>query len=159
MSKIMSEEEAGRFAERVRSEGKKVVFTNGCFDILHVGHVRYLQGARQQGDCLIIGLNSDRSVQELKGPRRPIVPQDERAEVLAALACVDVVSIFDDLRPDDLIRAVRPSIHVKGGDLTEEQLPEGPLIRSLGGEIRMMPLAPDRSTSRLIQLIEEAVGV
>lgn len=142
--KIVSREEASVRADEVRRQGGRVVFTNGCFDILHVGHVRYLRAARRQGDWLIVGLNSDRSVQELKGPERPLVSEDERAEVLAALACVDAVCIFDELRPDDLIRAVRPDIHVKGGDYTEDQLPEAPLVRSLGGEVRIMPLIPGR---------------
>src|SRR5947209_1448863 len=100
------------FCER----GRRIVFTNGCFDVLHVGHVRYLQAARALGDLLVVGVNSDSSVRELKGPNRPLVPEEERAELLAALECVDYVSIFPELRPDALIEIVRPAIHVKGGD-------------------------------------------
>jgi len=137
----------------MRSLGRKIVFTNGCFDLLHIGHVRYLQAARDCGDCLFVGVNSDRSVSQLKGPTRPVVPEDERAELLAALGCVDAVSIFDEMRPDDLIRAIRPDVHVKGGDYTEDQLPEAPLVRSLGGVIAIVPLVPGRSTTRLIEQI------
>src|SRR5437868_3019601 len=103
-------------AEALRSEGRRVVFTNGVFDILHVGHVRYLQAARALGDALLVGINSDASVRRLKGPARPINPENERAEVVAALACVDGVCVFGEDRPDALIEAVRPHVHAKGGD-------------------------------------------
>ncbi|MDQ2733127.1 MAG: D-glycero-beta-D-manno-heptose 1-phosphate adenylyltransferase [Armatimonadota bacterium] len=137
-----------------RRAGQTVVFTNGCFDILHVGHVRYLQAARREGDCLFVGVNSDRSVQELKGPTRPLVSEDERAEILAALSCVDGVCIFDERGSEELIRAIQPAIHVKGGDYQPDDLPEAAVVRSLGITIRMMPLVPGRSTSRLLQLMQ-----
>lgn len=152
--KVMDRATISRLAADRRAMGQKVVFTNGCFDILHVGHVRYLQAARQEGDCLLVGINSDRSVRELKGPSRPLVIEDERAEILAALSCVDGICIFDESRPDELIQAIQPDIHVKGGDYREEDLKEAALVRSLGGTVRIMPLVPGRSTSRLMEMIE-----
>src|SRR2546423_8328752 len=117
--------------EAHRRRGERIVFTNGCFDILHVGHARYLAAARALGDLLVIGVNSDSSVRSLKGDGRPLVPQEERAELLAHLASVDYVSIFDEPRPDALIEVVRPAIHVKGGDYREQDLPEVEVVRSL----------------------------
>lgn len=152
-AKVLLLGEIAGLAAAARASGKAVVFTNGCFDLLHVGHVRYLQMARRQGDLLFVGINGDRSVTGLKGPGRPLVPQDERAEVLAALSCVDAVCIFEDLRPDELVRAILPAVHVKGGDYTPDELPEASLMRSLGIEIRIMPLVPGRSTSRLARLL------
>src|SRR5438552_14143779 len=108
--KIVELEELSDRCEKLRSAGKKIVATNGCFDVLHVGHVRYLQAARALGELLVVGVNSDSSVRELKGPNRPLVPEDERAELLAALECVDYVSIFPELRPDSIIEVVRPAI-------------------------------------------------
>ena len=158
--RVLSRAEMARAAEEARAAGKTVVFTNGCFDLLHVGHIRYLRSAREQGDLLFVGINSDRSVQRLKGPGRPLMPEEERAEMLAALRSVDAVSIFDEDGSEALIEAVRPQIHTKGGDYTEDQVPEAPLVRSLGGDVRIMPLAPGRSTSRLIRLLrgEETAG-
>ena len=142
-------------AEELRASGRRVVFTNGVFDILHVGHVRYLQAARQLGDALLVGINSDASVRRLKGPTRPLNPEGERAEVVAALACVDGVCLFEEDTPHALIEAVRPHVHAKGGDYADpDALPEAPLVRSLGGEVVILPLVPGRSTTRLIQKIE-----
>ncbi len=139
-------------AERLRSEGKRIVFTNGVFDILHVGHVRYLGAARALGDVLFVGINSDESVRRLKGPNRPINSEGERAEVIAALRCVEAACIFPENTPHALIEAVRPHIHAKGGDYkTPDALPETPLVRSLGGEVVILQLVPDRSTTRLIE--------
>lgn len=143
-----------RLAE-VRAGGRRIVFTNGCFDVLHVGHARYLEDARALGDLLVVGLNSDASVRGLKGPQRPIVPEADRAELLAALAAVDYVVLFDEATPEALIRRVRPDIHVKGGDYREEDLPEAPLIRSLGGEVHLMPLVEGRSTTDVVRTILE----
>lgn len=138
-------------AERLRGEGRRVVFTNGVFDILHVGHVRYLQAARALGDALLVGVNSDASVNRLKGPERPLNPEDERAELLAALACVDGICVFGEDTPHALIEAVRPDIHAKGGDYkTPDALPEAELVRSLGGEVVILQLVPGRSTTGLI---------
>lgn len=139
-------------ADDLRAQGKRVVFTNGVFDILHVGHVRYLQAARALGDALLVGVNSDQSVRRLKGPTRPVNPEDERAEVIAALSCVDGVCVFPEDRPDELIQRVRPAVHAKGGDYaTPDALPETPLVRSLGGEVAILPLVPGRSTTRLLE--------
>jgi rfaE bifunctional protein nucleotidyltransferase chain/domain len=155
----MTRDELALFAESLRAEGKRVVFTNGVFDILHVGHVRYLQQARALGDALLVGINSDDSVRRLKGPTRPINPEDERAEVIAALACVDAACIFGEDTPLALIEAVRPNIHAKGGDYkTPDALPETPLVRSLGGEVVILPMVDGRSTTRLISLIENGGG-
>lgn len=139
-------------ADALRAAGKRIVFTNGVFDILHVGHVRYLEEARALGDALLVGVNSDASVRRLKGPARPINLEDERAELLAALRCVDGVCIFEEDRPDALIAAVRPHIHAKGGDYgSPDALPETPLVRSLGGEVVILRLVPGRSTTGIIQ--------
>ena len=138
-------------AESLRTSGRRIVFTNGVFDILHVGHVRYLEQARALGDALLVGVNSDDSVRRLKGPTRPINREDERAEVIAALACVDGVCVFGEDRPDRLIEAVRPDIHAKGGDYASpDALPETPLVRRLGGEVVILPLVEGRSTTRIV---------
>ncbi len=140
-------------ADALRQAGRtRIVFTNGVFDLLHVGHVRYLQAARALGDALLVGVNSDDSVRRLKGPTRPINPDDERSEVIAALACVDGVCLFGEDRPDALLQAVRPSVHAKGGDYKNvDALPEAPLVRALGGEVVILPLVPGRSTTRLLE--------
>mgnify|MGYP000843948236 FL=1 len=138
---------------RWRAQGETVVFTNGCFDILHVGHARYLEQARALGDHLVVGVNSDRSTRALKGPERPIVPESERAEMVASLRAVDAVSIFDEELPDEVIRAVRPNIHTKVGDYREEDLPEAEAVRECGGEVRVLALVPDHSTTRLVEMM------
>lgn len=152
-----------KIVERVRlaallgaqRETRRIVFTNGCFDVLHVGHVRLLQAARLQGDVLVVGLNSDRSVSGLKGPQRPVVGQDERAEILAALECVDFVTIFDEATPLETLEVIRPHVHVKGGDYRVEDLPETPLLHRIGAEIVIFPLIPGRSTTGLIEKMAE----
>lgn len=138
-----------------RAEGRPIVFTNGCFDILHSGHITYLNRARGANDVLIVGLNSDESVSRLKGPERPINALEDRARVLAALSCVDHVVPFEEDMPLDLIRTVRPDRFVKGGDYSEESLPEAPLVRSLGGEVQILPFVEDRSTTSIIARIRE----
>jgi len=153
-SKIVERAALAALGQRLRADGRRVVFTNGCFDLLHVGHLRYLQGARAQGDALVVGVNTDASVRRLKGPQRPLVTEDERAELLAGLACVDYVTLFDEPTPNETIAALRPDVHVKGGDYREEQLPEAALVRSYGGEVVLMPLVPGRSTTRLLERIE-----
>lgn len=137
---------------------RTVVLTNGCFDLLHVGHVTYLQQARELGDWLIVGLNSDSSVRALKGPDRPINPQDDRATVLSALSCVDEVVIFDEPTPERLIRDIKPDIYVKGGDYTEDTLPERDLVRGLGGMVRCLDHVPGRSTSALVARLGTSAG-
>ena len=130
------------------------VFTNGCFDLLHVGHLRTLAWARAQGDVLVVGVNSDTSVRSLgKGPSRPLVPQEERAEMLAGLSCVDYVVIFDEPTPLPLLEQLRPEVHVKGGDYRVEDLPETPLVQSYGGQVLITPLVPGRSTTTLEALL------
>lgn len=146
---ILSLKEAVEQRERWRKQGKKVVFTNGCFDIIHAGHVSILKRARAQGDVLVVGLNSDESVTRLKGPTRPIIKQDDRAEVLAALECVDAVVIFNEDTPVELIKALKPDIHVKGGDYTKEKMPEWPVVESYGGKIVILPLVEGLSTTNI----------
>ncbi len=139
-------------ARRARKE--RLVFTNGCFDLLHIGHTRYLQDARARGDCLIVGINSDASVRALKPNGRPIVPQAQRAEVLAALACVDHVVIFDEPDPRALIAAVQPDVLVKGGDWPIAQIVGREIVQARGGTVVTIPLVPDVSTTALVRRIQ-----
>ena len=139
-----------------RSGSKRIVFTNGCFDILHYGHITYLNRAKAMGDVLVVGLNTDASVRRLKGPTRPINAEDDRAAVLAALSCVDMVVLFDEPTPAKLIETIRPDLFVKGGDYTIETLPEAPLVQSLGGEVKLLPFLDDRSTTGIIERIRRA---
>ncbi len=155
-AKIMDWESARRTVQQVQAQGRKVVFTNGCFDLLHLGHVRYLQAARALGDFLVLGLNDDASVRRLgKGPGRPLTPQAERAEILAALACIDAVVIFGQDTPLELIRTLRPDVLVKGGDYTPQGIVGRPEVLSWGGEVHVIPFVPGRSTSSLINRILE----
>ena len=138
---------------RLRAAGRRVVFTNGCFDLLHPGHVRYLQQARALGDALILALNSDRSVSELKGASRPILKEAERAEVMAALACVDYVMVFDEATPQALIAALVPDILVKGGDWSIENIVGRAEVEAAGGQVMSLPFVDGVSTSEIIQRI------
>jgi rfaE bifunctional protein nucleotidyltransferase chain/domain len=140
-------------ANNLKKEGKKTIFTNGCFDILHIGHVRYLEDAKKLGDILIVGVNSDESVRILKGKCRPIIPDIERAEILAALKCVDYVVIFNELTPENIIAHLKPSIHVKGGDYVIDQIPESKLVESFGGKTIILNEVKGKSTSGIIQKI------
>jgi rfaE bifunctional protein nucleotidyltransferase chain/domain len=140
---------------KARKSGKKIVFTNGCFDILHVGHVRYLAAAGREGDLLVVGLNSDASVRIIKGEKRPLVPQDQRAEVLASLVCVDYVVVFDAPDPATLIEAIAPDILVKGADWAEENIVGGDFVKSRGGKVVRVSLVPAASTSGIIAKIVE----
>jgi D-glycero-beta-D-manno-heptose 1-phosphate adenylyltransferase len=151
MTKIVSVEQLPKDLQ-----SRRVVFTNGCFDLLHVGHLRTLQWAREQGDVLVVGVNSDASVRRLKGSGRPLTPAAERAELLAGFACVDYVILFEEDTPEALLRRLRPAVHVKGGDYRPDDLPEAELVRSFGGEVRVTPLTPGRSTSRLEEMLREA---
>lgn len=154
LQKILTWEEGRRQVQQLQVLGRRVVFTNGCFDLLHVGHVRYLQAARALGDFFVVGLNDDASVRRLsKGPGRPLVPQAERAEILAALACVDAVIIFSQDTPLELIRTLRPNVLVKGGDYTLETIVGRAEVLSWGGEVRVIPFVPGYSTTSLIQRI------
>ena len=140
---------------KVRKSGKKIVFTNGCFDILHVGHVRYLAAARSEGDLLVVGLNSDASVRLIKGPKRPIVAQDQRAEVLASLGCVDYVVLFDEPDPLVLIQMLKPNILVKGEDWTEDNIVGADFVKSKGGKIVRITFADQSSSTGIIERIVE----
>jgi len=142
-----------RFVRDARAAGKRIVFTNGVFDLLHPGHLRYLQTARAHGDVLVVGLNSDASVRRNKGPERPINPEGERAEVLAALASVDAVSIFDDDTPADIIRRVQPDILVKGADWPADQIVGRDTVEARGGRVVLEPVEQGYSTSALIEKI------
>lgn len=146
---------AARFAASVRSRGGKVVFTNGVFDLLHPGHVRYLQEARALGDALIVGLNSDRSVRAIKGPERPVTPESERAEVLQALACVDAVVIFDEDTPHAVISQVQPDVLVKGADWGPDTIVGRDVVEARGGRVVRIALAPGYSTTNLIERIRD----
>jgi len=153
--KIVKLEELSDRCEKLRSAGKKIVATNGCFDLLHVGHVRYLQAARAFGDLLVVGLNGDRSVHELKGAGRPLTIQSDRAEILAALVCVDLVTIFPEIRATKFLAAVRPAVYVKGGDYTPRTLDEEELaiLKEIEAAIRIIPFEAGYSTSGLIEQI------
>lgn len=151
--RILSREELAKRCDEWRAAGEKIIFTNGCFDILHIGHARYLAQAKELGDRLVVGVNSDASTRLLKGPERPIVPEDERAEMVASLRAVDAVSIFDEPTCDELIRAIRPHVQSKGGDYHPEEIPEADTVRDVGGEVRVLGLVGDRSTTRLVELI------
>jgi len=151
--KIQTREKLSKIVRHAQKEGKKVVTTNGCFDVLHVGHVRYLQGARSLGDMLVVAVNSDTSVRALKGELRPLVPEDERAEMLAALECVDYVTIFSELDPIALLLELKPDIHVKGGDYKLEQLIEREAVESYGGKVVVGFNVPGKSTTDLIKTI------
>jgi D-beta-D-heptose 7-phosphate kinase/D-beta-D-heptose 1-phosphate adenosyltransferase len=142
-----------RFLEEVRRKGESLVFTNGCFDLLHAGHVAYLTQARALGDRLLIGLNSDASVGRLKGPGRPLVPEQERARVLGALRCVDGVVLFDEDTPRELILRVRPQILVKGGDYSPEQVVGAVEVRAWDGVVEILPYREGFSTSEMIRRI------
>ena len=153
--KIVQLEALSNRCEKLRSAGKKIVATNGCFDLLHVGHVRYLQAARALGDLLVVGLNGDSSVLELKGEGRPITTQNDRAEILAAMECVDLVTIFPEIRATKFLAAVRPAIYVKGGDYTPRTLDEEELLilKKTEAEIRLVPFETGYSTSGIIDQI------
>jgi D-beta-D-heptose 7-phosphate kinase/D-beta-D-heptose 1-phosphate adenosyltransferase len=142
-----------RRLEIQRQQGVSVVFTNGCFDILHSGHVALLEQAKSLGDLLVVGLNSDASIKRLKGAQRPINTLVERARVLAGLSCVDFIVPFEDDVPIELIRAIRPSTFAKGGDYTIERLPEAPTVHEYGGQVRLLPFVQERSTTRVIERI------
>jgi rfaE bifunctional protein nucleotidyltransferase chain/domain len=156
-SKVLTLKQATRWATAARRRGQRVVATNGCFDLLHFGHVSYLQRARKLGDLLVIGLNGDQSVRQLKGAHRPLVPQQQRAAVLAALACVDAVVIFPQVRAHRFLAAVRPDIYVKGGDYQPETLVgrERAVLTAIGSKIRILPFVKGFSTTRLIQKIRQ----
>jgi len=157
--KIKNQTAIKKTVDRVKEEGKKVVFTNGCFDILHQGHIRYLSEAKKCGDFLIIGLNSDRSVRNIKGKNRPLLPEGARAELLAALCFVDGVVIFDEEDPLAIIKYLQPQVLVKGADWTEEDIIGAELMKEIGGEVRRIPVVPGISTSDIIRRIVDLYSV
>jgi rfaE bifunctional protein nucleotidyltransferase chain/domain len=158
--KILTAEQARAIGKQMRDSGGKLVFTNGCFDLLHVGHVRYLQAARALGDALLVAINGDESVRALKGEGRPLNRAEDRAELIAALECVDYAVIFPDVRATQLLEIVRPAIYVKGGDYTEDSLhaEERAALERIGTEIRILPFEPGHSTSGLLEKIKQQRG-
>ena len=148
--RVLSRTALAEHVAAARKRGARVVMANGCFDILHAGHVRYLKGARELGDLLVVGVNSDQQVRTLKGPGRPIMPEAERAEIVASLEAVDFVTIFDEPTVEALLLALKPDIHAKGTDYTEDTVPEREVVRSYGGRVAIVGDPKDHSTSRLI---------
>ena len=152
MGRYLKEKDLLTALESERSQ-KKIVFTNGCFDILHIGHVRYLQEARSLGDCLVVGLNSDASVKRLKGESRPVQCEEDRGEVLAALECVDYVVLFGEDTPQKLIEAVKPNILVKGGDWPVDKIVGAQFVMDSGGEVKTLQFVENRSTSSILEKV------
>ncbi len=152
-TKILTEEALIDRCSASRKQSQVIVCTNGCFDLLHPGHVAYLEAARALGDVLVVAVNSDRSVRALKGPTRPITPEDDRARVLAALACVDCVTVFDDDTAERLLCKLKPDVFVKGGDYTQTEPVEAHAVRTYGGSVRILPFASGYSTSDLVRRI------
>lgn len=157
-SKIYQREELKQALDRLRRDGRKIVFTNGCFDILHVGHVRYLQAAKNMGDVLVLALNSDSSVKSIKGDKRPLIPEMERAIVVAALASVDYVIIFSETTPLSLIEFLRPDVLVKGGDWAEEQVVGRETVAQWGGKVVIIPSIKGASTTNIVGKISKVYG-
>lgn len=155
MGRVTTLEELLRVRKRIKEEGKKVVFTNGCFDLVHRGHVEYLQKAKALGDVLIVGINSDTSVHKLKGPGRPVVDEDDRAHVVAALGSVDYVCVFGEDTPYELIRALVPDILVKGADWPVEKVVGKDIVEGAGGTVRTLEFLPNRSTSSILERIRK----
>lgn len=155
MGVIVGRNELLALGEKLRRQGKTVVATNGCFDILHVGHSRILQESRALGDLLVVGINSDESVSKLKGPSRPINNEKDRAELLCALACVDYVSIFAEETAGEFLDQLKPNLYVKGADYKPEELPETPVVERNGGRVIILELVPGRSTSSVVAKIRE----
>jgi len=150
-NKIMGRDDLRRQVEQWRSAGERIILTNGGFDLLHVGHIRYLRGAKALGGKLVVAVNSDASVRALKGEHRPIIPESERAEILAALADVDAVVVFSELDVRPLISEIRPDIHAKGTDYTPETVPEGDAVRAYGGRVEIVGDAKDHSTTEILR--------
>jgi D-glycero-beta-D-manno-heptose 1-phosphate adenylyltransferase len=157
-SKIIDRSQIAAKIEPCRKSGRKIVFTNGCFDLLHVGHVRYLREAASLGDCLIVGLNSDQSVRTIKEPQRPLMVQEQRAEVLSALECVNFVVLFDEPDPYALIETIRPDILAKGADWALDKIIGADLVSGYGGEVKRITLVPAISTTEIIHRILERYG-
>ena len=158
VEKLKTTEELVTILGPAKAAGLRVVFSNGCFDLLHGGHVSYLEDAKAKGDLLVVGLNSDASMRKIKGPNRPVIPEDQRAEILAALETVDYIVLFDDPTCERLLRTLRPHVHAKGTDYTRETVPEREIAHELGIEIYIAGDSKENSTKDLIQLILERYG-
>jgi D-glycero-beta-D-manno-heptose 1-phosphate adenylyltransferase len=154
---MLTWQEAAEIASTTRTKGGRVVFTNGVFDLIHPGHIRYLRAARAEGDVLIVGINSDRSVRENKGPARPITPAAERAEILEALASVDAVVVFDEPTPADLVRAIQPDVLVKGADWAEDRIVGREEVEARGGTVVRIPVEEGWSTSSIVAKVRQQV--
>lgn len=153
-AQILDRESLVDSVNHLRSTGETIILANGCFDLFHVGHVRYLQGAKAIGGVLIVAINSDRQTTELKGAGRPFMPEDERAEIVASLKCVDLVTIFDEPMVEELIRAIRPDFHAKGTDYTTETVPEREIMREIGGRVVIVGDPKDHSSTELIGIVK-----
>ena len=151
--KLKARKDLVKIVKNLKAKGKRIVFTNGCFDLLHIGHVRYLEEAKARGDVLVVGVNSDSSVRKLKGPKRPILPEEERAEILSGLGCVDYVTLFDEIDPLKLITSLHPDVLVKGGDWAKEQIVGKEEVERSEGEVLIIPFVKKASTSNLIETI------
>jgi D-beta-D-heptose 7-phosphate kinase/D-beta-D-heptose 1-phosphate adenosyltransferase len=151
--KIKTRKELQNIVKDLKKEGKRIVFTNGCFDLLHLGHIRYLEKAKALGDILVVGVNSDHSIQSLKGSKRPILPEEERAEILSGLGCIDYITIFEEEDPLELISTLQPNILVKGGDWTKETTVGREVVERSGGEVVILPFVEGASTSNIINTI------
>jgi rfaE bifunctional protein nucleotidyltransferase chain/domain len=154
---ILDRDEIVRATETARSKGSTIVLANGCFDLLHVGHIRYLAGAKALGDVLVVGVNSDKQARALKGEGRPFVPENERAELVSAIRGVDYVTIFDEPTVEELIRAIRPDIHAKGTDYTTETVPEREIVRECGGQVAIVGDPKDHSSTEMIDIVRRAI--
>lgn len=156
--KVLERAELLKRVAAARTFGQRIIFANGCFDILHVGHVRYLQAARALGNLLIVAINGDEAVRQLKGEGRPVMPEWERAEIVAAFACVDYVTIFPELTVTELLLAIKPDVHAKGTDYTPETVPEREIVRGYGGEIAIVGDPKDHSTSLILETLTAFKG-
>lgn len=152
---LLDREKLGEIVKELKKQGKTIVFTNGCFDILHVGHLKYLNEAKRQGDILIVGVNSDSSVKKLKGETRPINNQYDRAEILGGLKAVDFTTIFEEQTPIETLEIIKPNIHIKGGDYKKEDLPETEIVEKNGGEVRILSFVDGKSTTNIINKIKK----
>ncbi len=151
--KIKRRDELLQIIQDLKMKGKRIVFTNGCFDLLHIGHIRYLEKAKTLGDILVVGVNSDSSVKKLKGDQRPILSEEVRTEILSGLGCVDYITIFEELDPLNLITSLQPNVLVKGGDWTKEQIVGRDVVEGSGGEVVILPFIQGASTTHLIETI------
>src|SRR3954453_16395998 len=155
---ILTEREVAETLATERRTGKTIAFANGCFDVLHVGHIRYLQGAKQAADILVVGVNSDDSVRELKGEGRPVMPASERAEIIASIDGVDYVTIFDERSPARLLGALKPDVHCRGTDYTPDSVPERDVVRAYGGRVAIVGDPKEHSTSELLKRMKRSGG-